>query len=163
MFAFILYHFLTFVNIICIFLLFIQIIFNFSYLKFNLIPFFSLFFQKVLTNSLYRYYNYTCRKTICQLYMQMWRNLLRLFERTWVTMSVCVAKTVYQFNTCRCGGTGRRTGLKILRANNPCRFDSGHLHQKIKSSHQTITKKSTVKGWFFCCLYIVKGRMVWYD
>ena len=45
----------------------------------------------------------------------------------------------------------------------PCRFDSGHLHQKIKSSHQTITKKSTVKGWFFCCLYIVKGRMVWYD
>ena len=30
----------------------------------------------------------------------------------------------------RCGGTGRRTGLKILRTNNPCRFDSGHLHQK---------------------------------
>ena len=29
---------------------------------------------------------------------------------------------------CRCGGTGRRTGLKILRLNKPCRFDSGHLH-----------------------------------
>ena len=31
-------------------------------------------------------------------------------------------------STCRCGGTGRRTGLKILRLNKPCRFDSGHLH-----------------------------------
>ena len=31
---------------------------------------------------------------------------------------------------CRCGGTGRRTGLKILRLNKPCRFDSGHLHHK---------------------------------
>ena len=35
-----------------------------------------------------------------------------------------------QLIKCRCGGTGRRTGLKILRTNNPCRFDSGHLHQK---------------------------------
>ena len=31
---------------------------------------------------------------------------------------------------CRCGGIGRRTGLKILRLNKPCRFDSGHLHHK---------------------------------
>ena len=42
---------------------------------------------------------------------------------------------------CRCGGTGRRTGLKILRTNNPCRFDSGHLHQKITRSEAT--------GYFF--------------
>ena len=34
-----------------------------------------------------------------------------------------------QFNKCSCGGTGRRTGLKILRLNKPCRFDSGQLHQ----------------------------------
>ena len=39
-----------------------------------------------------------------------------------------VARTVTSFK-CRCGGTGRRTGLKILRLNKPCRFDSGHLHQ----------------------------------
>ena len=31
---------------------------------------------------------------------------------------------------CRYGGTGRRTGLKILRTNNPSRFDSGYLHHK---------------------------------
>ena len=43
---------------------------------------------------------------------------------------------------CRCGGTGRRTGLKILRLNKPCRFDSGHLHQ----NHWILTKFS---GFYF--------------
>ena len=32
--------------------------------------------------------------------------------------------------TRRCGGTGRRKGLKIPRVNNPCRFDPGQRHQK---------------------------------
>ena len=43
---------------------------------------------------------------------------------------------------CRCGGTGRRTGLKILRLNKPCRFDSGHLHQ----NHWNLTNFS---GFYF--------------
>ena len=51
----------------------------------------------------FKYYNNQCRKTNASLYK------------------------------CRCGGTGRRTGLKILRLNKPCRFDSGHLHQKVVS------------------------------
>ncbi len=29
---------------------------------------------------------------------------------------------------CRCGGIGRRAGLKIRWANNPYRFDSDHRH-----------------------------------
>ncbi len=32
---------------------------------------------------------------------------------------------------CRCVGTGRRGGLKILWANPPCGFDSRHRHQKL--------------------------------
>ena len=35
-----------------------------------------------------------------------------------------------QFEICRYGGTGRRTGLKILRLNKPCGSDSHYLHQK---------------------------------
>ena len=45
---------------------------------------------------------------------------------------ISIVVKISQFNLCRCGGTGRRTGLKILRLNKPCRFDSGHLHQKVE-------------------------------
>ena len=56
-----------------------------------------------------KYYNNQCRKTNASLYK------------------------------CRCGGTGRRTGLKILRLNKPCRFDSGHLHQKYRLEIKFLT------------------------
>ena len=46
-----------------------------------------------------------------------------------IIITIVVSKKPVQNIKCRCGGTGRRTGLKILRMNNPCRFDSGHLHQ----------------------------------
>ena len=41
---------------------------------------------------------------------------------------------------CRCGGTGRRTGLKILRLNKPCRFDSGHLHHRFIKGYSHFDK-----------------------
>ena len=52
---------------------------------------------------------------------------------------ISIVVKISQFNLCRCGGTGRRTGLKILRLNKPCRFDSGHLHQEYRLEIKFLT------------------------
>ena len=49
---------------------------------------------------------------------------------TFVLVNVSIVPVTKKHALCASGGTGRRTGLKILRANNPYRFDSGFAHHR---------------------------------
>ncbi len=54
---------------------------------------------------------------------------------------------------CRCGGIGRRAGLKIRWANNPYRFDSDHRHHN--RGIRTPRKRNRVFGFYFFCAVFV--------
>ena len=71
------------------------------------------------------YFDTSLRKTQSPFRKMRWK----FYKKYWQIITYRIIIILVSSNKCRCGGTGRRTGLKILRLNKPCRFDSGHLHQ----------------------------------